>query len=285
MKKTIQYLQQKKQRGEKITMLTCYDYPTAQLEEKVGIDIIFVGDSVGTNVLGYENETLVTMDDMLHHLKAVRRGVKNSYLLADMPYKTYENIKDAEDHAKLFIENGADGIKLEGFKKDVIEHLSSLSIEITGHLGLTPQTVNEKKVQGSCAEEAIEIINNSIELEKVGLKILVLESVPERISEIITKILGIPVIGIAAGRYCDGQVQVVNDILGINVREFRHIKKYENLDNIISNAFCKYRNEVEEGIFPQKEHVFLIKKEELAKVKEWVNKNCQTLRNMHEKKT
>lgn len=271
MTSKINKILKKKDKKEIITMLTCYDYPTAIIEDKAGIDIIFVGDSVGTNVLGYQSEKEVTMQDMLHHLKAVRRGVKNAYLLVDMPYQSYTTKEQASQNAKLFIDAGADGVKIEGCCIDIVKHLNSQGIDVIGHLGCTPQTT-EKKVQGTTADKAIEIIKNSIELEQTGIKFLVLEAIPEKVAQIVQKLLQIPLIGIASGRYCDGQVLVINDLLGINDFKPRHVKQYERLSEKIFNAISKYKDEVKSKNFPQKEHVFLIKKEELEKIMRWIRK-------------
>lgn len=198
MKKTPESLQQKKLQQQKITALTCYDYPTAILEDYAGIDVIFVGDSVGTNILGYEDETQVTMSDIVHHLKAVRRGVKESYLLADLPYKSYETPQQALENAQRLVENGADCVKLEGLRKDVIECLIKENIQVCGHLGLMPQTHQKKAVQGKNFDQAKEIISNAIQLEKLGIFMLVLELVPEELGQVITNKLQIPTIGIGS---------------------------------------------------------------------------------------
>ena len=173
MKKYKDYLIQKKAEGTKVTMLTCYDYPTAVLQDAAGIDVIFVGDSVGTNMLGYTSETEVSMDDMIHHLKAVRRGVTNAYLLVDMPYKSYDTPKLALRNARTFVENGADGVKLEGMQENIIKYLVDNDIEVVGHLGLNPQFHKRRAVQGKTIEDATKLIEDSIALEKCGVIALV----------------------------------------------------------------------------------------------------------------
>jgi 3-methyl-2-oxobutanoate hydroxymethyltransferase len=249
MKKYKDYLIQKKAEGTKVTMLTCYDYPTAVLEDAAGIDVIFVGDSVGTNMLGYTSETEVSMDDMIHHLKAVRRGVTNAYLLVDMPYKSYDTPELALRNARIFVENGADGVKLEGMQEEVIKYLVNNDIEVVGHLGLNPQFHERRAVQGKTIEEATKLIEGSIALEKCGVVALVLELVPEEIGKILSQRLAIPVIGIGAGRFCDGQVQIVNDILGIPARKYKHVKKYQNYREQTENAFRQYAAEVKDSTF------------------------------------
>ncbi len=249
MKKTIQFLIDKNNNGEKISMLTCYDYATALMQEKAGIDMILVGDSVGTNVLGYKSVQEVTMEDMLHHTKAVSRGIKTSFVVGDMPYQSYKNIEQAVKNAKRFVEAGADGIKLEGNNFEIIKAIVNSGIVVIGHLGYTPQT---KKVglQGKDFGTAKQLILDSLELEKIGVFGLVLELVPQELAGIISDKLKIPTIGIGAGKLCDGQVLVVNDMLGLNSFNFKHNKKYLNLQNQILSVFANYKKEIEQNIFP-----------------------------------
>lgn len=268
MKKTIEYLINKKKLGEKITMLTCYDYPTAVIQEKAGIDIIFVGDSVGTNMLGYKSETEVTMDDMLHHLKAVRRGVENSFLPVDMPYKSYGTCDIALNNALLLIKAGAEAVKIEGRQEEVVEFLTSKKIDVIGHIGLTPQTHEKKRVKGKTFEQAKELYESAQSLQKAGIKLLVLEMVPEEVAKLISERLEIPTIGIAAGRYCDGQVQIINDLLGMTSRKLIHVKEYENYKESTYEAVRKYKEEVENLLFPQENNTRHMDVNELSKIKE-----------------
>ncbi|MDQ7092314.1 3-methyl-2-oxobutanoate hydroxymethyltransferase [Desulfosporosinus sp. PR] len=254
MKKTIDYLLNKKKMGQKITMLTCYDYPTAVIQENAGIDIIFIGDSVGTNMLGYQSATEVTMQDMLHHLKAVRRGVEKAFLLADMPYRSYETKEIALENAQLFIAAGADAVKLEGREEEVVEYLTKNKIDVIGHIGFTPQTHEKAAVQGKTREQAKELYESALSLEKSGLKLLVLEMVPEEVAGLISEHLTIPTIGIAAGRYCDGQVQVINDLLGMTPRKLVHVKEYADYKHSTFEAVKNYKDEVESRLFPQEKH-------------------------------
>lgn len=272
MKKTLDYLQQKKLQQQKITALTCYDYPTAILEDRAGIDIIFVGDSVGTNILGYEDETQVTMDDIVHHLKAVHRGVKESCILADLPYKSYETPQQALDNARHLVKNGADFVKLEGLQQDVIECLIEQDIKVCGHLGLTPQTQSQKAVQGKTFAQAQEIITNAIKLERLGIILLVLELVPEELGQITTSKLNIPTIGIGSGRFTDGQVLIVNDILGITPRKLRLAIKYQDYQNLTLETIEKYQKDVQEGNFPSLDNLRNMPKEELVQVQQWIEK-------------
>jgi 3-methyl-2-oxobutanoate hydroxymethyltransferase len=258
----------------KITMLTAYDYPTASLVDRAGVDIILVGDSLANVVLGLDSTTEVGMTEMLHHAKAVTRAVKNSMVLGDMPYSSYQvDPKEAVKNAERFIkEAGCNGIKLEWFKDclKVTESVSKAGIPVMGHIGLTPQTADQLggfKVQGKDAETAKCLIEEAIKLEEKGCFTLVLECVPDKISEIITKRLSIPTIGIGAGIHCDGQVLVINDMLGLFERYTpKFVKKYINLSPLILKAIEEYKNEVIQEKFPGQEHTFTIKEEELKKI-------------------
>jgi 3-methyl-2-oxobutanoate hydroxymethyltransferase len=269
-------LQAKKRAGLPITMLTCYDYPTARLQDRAGIDIVFVGDSVGTNVLGYASEREVTMADMLHHLRAVRRGVQRAYLLADLPYGAYATPALALDNARRLLEAGADGVKLEGGREQVatVEALVRQGIAVCGHIGYTPQTLGEPgrrpAVQGRRGAEAIALVESALALEQAGLALLVLELVPEPLARLITGRLTIPTIGIGAGRFCDGQVLVVNDVLGITPFRLKLAKRYQEYDATTLAAIEQYRHEVEHRLFPGEEHTFGMAADELAQVEEWL---------------
>lgn len=251
MPKNMNYLHLKKRNHQKITMLTCYDYPTAVLQDKAGLDIIFVGDSLGTNELGYEREISVTLDEIVHHLKAVRRGVRDAYLLADMPYKTYEDVDMALETARLLKSNGADGVKLEGIHEEIVSHLHKNGYEVWAHLGYNPQYHEKAKVQGKTFETAKILLEGAISLQDAGASMMVLELVPEELGQLITEKLNIPTIGIGAGRFTDGQVLIVQDMLGINSFELRHSKNYGNIGQIMLKAFQTYANDVESGEFPQ----------------------------------
>lgn len=267
MRKTLDVFLEFKKDGRKISMLTCYDYPTAVIQDRAGIDIIFTGDSVGTNVLGYKSEKEVTMDDMIHHLKAVRRGVSRSYLLVDMPYKSYDTPRIALENAKRFIQNGADGVKLEGVQIEVVRKLAKNGIEVVGHLGLNPQKHIKKKVKGKSFESAKKMTDDACKMEEAGIKMLVLELVPEEIGQLVTGKIDIPVIGIAAGRFCDGQVQIINDILGVTAFKYKHVKQYQNYNNMTYRAVKQYSDEVQNGLFPGEENVVHMKKEIFDKLK------------------
>jgi len=268
----INFLMSKKQVHQKITMLTCYDYPTALLEDKAGIDIIFVADSVGTNVLGYESATEVTMENMIHHLKAVRRGVTHAYLLVDMPYKSYDTPKIALENATTFLSHGADGVKLEGWseKEEVIKILAENNIEVCAHIGYNPQIHSRAWTHGVTFSKAKALIQSALTLENAGAKMIVLEMVSEEVSKIITEKLSIPTIGIGAGKFCDGQVLVINDMLGITALDLRHAKKYQNYQNLTFQAICQYKEEVENGVFPNEASVVSMDEQKLARVEKWL---------------
>jgi len=258
----------------KITMLTAYDYPIAELIDKAGIDMILVGDSLANVVLGLNSTTEIGMPEMLHHAKAVRRAVKNSLLIADMPYNSYQlNPKEALKNAQRFInEAGAQAVKLEWFERclEVTEQIVKANIPVMGHIGLTPQTIDKIggfKVQGKDAQTAQNLINQAIELEKKGCFSIVLECVPDKIAGLISDKIRIPTIGIGAGASCDGQVLVINDMLGLFSRHTpKFVKKYADLSSLITKAVNDFKNEVLQEKFPSKEHSFSIKEEEFKKI-------------------
>ncbi|OPJ56273.1 3-methyl-2-oxobutanoate hydroxymethyltransferase [Alkalithermobacter paradoxus] len=263
-----------KQRNEKITMLTGYDYSTAKLIDEAGIECILVGDSLGMVVLGYESTLEVTVDDIIHHCKAVARGTKNAFIVGDMPFLSYHiNIEETIKNAGRIIQEGkAHGVKLEGGVEvvDKIKAITNAQIPVMGHIGLTPQSINMFggfKVQGKSEEQAKKIINDAIELEKAGVFAIVLEGIPEKLAQIITDKLTIPTIGIGAGKYCDGQVLVTNDMLGM-FSDFtpKFVKKYSNLKDAIISSTKEYISEVKSSAFPSKEHTFSINEEVLEKL-------------------
>jgi len=261
---TVQDIFEKKKGGEKITMLTAYDYPTGSMLDEAGVDIILVGDSLGMVVLGYKDTLSVTMDDMIRHSQAVRRGVKNAFLIGDMPYKSFDNPKDALKNAKRFIEEaGCDGVKLENQEESSFasaEAIIKSGIAVQGHLGLTPQSAEKLggfKVQGRAPEAAQKIIDNARRLEKMGCFSIVLECGPAYLGKMVTHTVSIPTIGIGAGIDCDGQVLVIHDMVGLFERFTpKFVKKYINLAPNIKDATRQYIKEVKEGKFPTKEHSF-----------------------------
>lgn len=274
MKNTVSTLLSQKQNGDKITMLTSYDYSTAKLIDEAGVNTILVGDSLGTVILGYEDTLPVTMEDMIHHTRAVTRGAKNALVIADMPFMSYQtSVCDAVKNAgRLIKEGGAQAVKLEGGAavKEQIKAIVNASIPVVGHIGLTPQSINTFggfKVQGKSEESARKIIEDAKIIEEAGAFMLVMECVPERLAKIITESVNIPTIGIGAGKYCDGQVLVYQDMLGM-FTDFvpKFVKKYADVGEIMKNAFSEYIKEVKSGAFPAEEHTFKIDDEVIKKL-------------------
>ncbi len=253
---------QKKARGEPITMLTAYDYPTAMAMDKAGIDSILVGDSLAMVVLGYENTLPVTMDEMLHHARAVARGAKSSLLVGDMPFMSYQvSVEDAVRNAGRFLQQGGmDAVKLEGGREraDAVRAIVGAGIPVMGHLGLTPQSVHQLggfRAQGKTASAAKRLLEDAKMLEEAGAFSLVLESVPSRLAETISKQISIPTIGIGAGAGCDGQVLVTHDLLGLFERFTpKFVKQYANFHAEMNKAFLEYIDDVETKRFPAQEH-------------------------------
>jgi len=273
-KVTIAALQKKKESGQKITMMTAYDYPTASLVDQAGIDTILVGDSLGMVMLGYDSTVPVTMDEMIHHCKAVTRGAKSSFVIGDMPFMSYQtSIPDAIYNAGRFIKEAAcDSVKLEGGTEmaPVVKAIVDMGIPVCGHIGLTPQTATKLsgfKVQGKDAESAKELLQSARDLEEAGAFIIVMECIPDMLATRITKELSIPTIGIGAGKDCDGQVLVYHDLVGLFERFTpKFVKQYVNLSPQIRDALVQFKKEVEKGTFPGPEHSFAMKAEEADKI-------------------
>ena len=260
---TVNTLRRKAQNGQVISMLTAYDYPTALAIDQAGIDSILVGDSLGMVVLGYENTLPVTMDDMLHHCKAVARGSQYALLVGDMPFMSYQaSVNDAVRNAGRFLQTaGMDAVKLEGGRErlDAITAILAAGIPVMGHLGLTPQSVNQLggfRPQGRDAQAARRLLEDALALQDAGCFSIVLESVPTRLASLISEQLEIPTVGIGAGDGCDGQVLVTHDLLGLFERFTpRFVKRYANLYTLMQAAFAEYKIEVEAGDFPAQEHM------------------------------
>lgn len=270
MKQTTDFLKMKEE-NEKIVMLTAYDYPSAKLAEQAEVDVILVGDSLGMVVLGYDSTIPVTMEDMIHHTKAVKRGAPNTFIVVDMPFMSYHlSLRDTMiNGAKLIQETGANAVKLEG-GDGVFESISALTragIPVVAHLGLTPQSVGVLggyKVQGKSTEAAQKLIDDAIRCEEAGAFSVVLECVPKQLSQIIQERLSIPTIGIGAGVDCDGQVLVFHDVLKYGVeRTPTFVKQYVDSNELISSGLSSYVTEVKRGLFPAQQHSFSMKDEEL----------------------
>ena len=266
MRVTINEIKEMKKRKAKIPMLTAYDYVTAKIVDEADVPLILVGDSLGMVLLGYDSTIPVTMEEMIHHTKAVVRGAKKSLIIGDMPFMTYHvTVSDALYNAARFIqEGGAQAVKLEGGEivAEKVKRLVECGIPVMGHIGLTPQSVHQLggfKVRGKAAEEAKKLLNDARILEEAGAFAIVLECTPAPLSKLITEKLSIPTIGIGAGPDCDGQVQVVSDILGLYT-EFvpKHAKQYARLAGEIRTAVSSYVSEVKSSSFPTMEQSYTI---------------------------
>lgn len=266
MKNTVVTFQKAKECGEKLSMLTAYDYSTAKLVDNAGINSILVGDSLGMTMLGYENTLSVTMEDMIHHTAAVTRGAKNALVVADMPFMSYQaSVYDAVVNAgRLIKEGGAQAVKLEGGTEfcDSIRAIVNASIPVMAHLGLTPQSIHAFggfKVQGKGEAAAQKLLDEARAVEKAGAFAVVLECVPQKLAARISKELSIPTIGIGAGAGCDGQVLVYQDMLAL-FSDFKpkFVKYFANIGEEMTEAFRRYDKEVKEGTFPAQEHTFQI---------------------------
>lgn len=266
MKNTVITFQEAKKRKEKLSMLTAYDYSTAKLIDAAGINAILVGDSLGMTMLGYENTLSVTMEDMIHHTAAVTRGTKDTLVVADMPFMSYQtSVYDAVFNAgRLIKEGGAQAVKLEGGTEfcDHIRAIVNASIPVMAHLGLTPQSIHALggfKVQGKEEAAAQKLLDSARAVEKAGAFAVVLECVPEKLAARITQELSIPTIGIGAGAGCDGQVLVYQDMLAL-FTDFKpkFVKHFAHIGEAMTQAFQEYDKEIKEGTFPAKEHTFQI---------------------------
>ena len=274
MKNTVVTFKEAKQKGEKLTMLTAYDYSTAKLIDQAGVNSILVGDSLGNVILGYEDTISVTMEDMIHHGAAVARGAKNALVVVDMPFMSYQtSVYDAVVNAgRLMKEGRAGAVKLEGGVEvcPQIEAITAAGIPVVAHLGLTPQSINAfggHKVQGKTESAAKKILEDAKAVEVAGAFALVLGCVPAKLAELVTKSISIPTIGIGAGNVCDGQVLVYQDMLGM-FSDFtpKFVKKFANVGEVMTNAFKEYIKAVGNGTFPGKEHEYTLSDDVLEKL-------------------
>lgn len=263
-KKTILDIQKMKIGGEKITMLTCYDYPTARIMDSCGIDVILVGDSVGVVFSGYENTLPVTIEEMLYHTRAVVRANPKALIVADMPFMSYQiSISEARLNAgRMVKEGGAAAVKIEGGTNisSTIKALVDIDIPVVGHIGLTPQSIHRMggyRVQGKKLEQADKLLEDAVAVEAAGAFAVVLEGIPQALAKRITESISIPTIGIGAGSDCDGQVLVIHDILGLCEKYSpKFVKKYADARGLIAEAVTAYINDVKSGDFPLEEHSF-----------------------------
>lgn len=269
-KVTVRTLLEKKQGGEKIVAVTAYDYPTALLVDEAGVDFVLVGDSLANVVLGYESTLPVTMEEMRHHVRAVRRGLQRSLLVADMPFLSYQcSVARAVENAGLFLKDGAEAVKLEGGTEPILQvarALVEVGIPVMGHLGFTPQWIHQfggARIRGRRGEEALALVEAAEALQEAGCFALVLELIPEEVAGLITERLSIPTIGIGSGARCDGQILVLHDLLGLTPGWApRHAKRYVELGELIRHAIATYAKEVREGLFPMPEHTTKMAPEE-----------------------
>ncbi len=274
MKKTVSTFQDAKKNGEKITMLTAYDYSTAKLMDEAGIDSILIGDSMGNVILGYEDTLSVTMEDMIHHTAAVARGAKDALIVGDMPFMSYQaSVYDAVVNAgRLMKEGRANAVKLEGGAGVCrqIKAITEAGIPVVAHLGLTPQSINAfggYKVQGKSETTAKKLLEDAFAVQEAGAFAVVLECVPEKLAKIITEKLDIVTIGIGAGNGCDGQVLVYQDMLGMFTDYVpKFVKQFAQVGDIMKKAFADYKKEVSEGIFPAQEHSYKIDDDVIEKL-------------------
>ena len=275
MHKTVQDIINMKKERKKISVITSYDYTLASLCDKAGIDVLLVGDSAGMVMLGYENTISVTMDQMCMFTEAVSRARKNSLLIADLPFMSYQaSIEDAINNSGRLIKAGADAVKLEGgsIMAETISAIVDVGIPVMGHIGLQPQTTilsEGYKVQGKTKDSAMKLIEDAKELEDAGVFSIALEMVSHEVSQIISETVNIPIIGIGSGVNCDGQVLVVQDLLGMYDKiKPKFAKRYMNLSEDIVKSLEEYRSDVESGAFPAKENSFSMNEEELKKLRE-----------------
>lgn len=274
MKKTVLTFAEAKAKGEKLTMLTAYDYSTAKLMDEAGVDSILVGDSLGNVVLGYEDTLSVTVDDMIHHGAAVSRGAKDALVVIDMPFMSYQtSVYDAVMNAgRLMKEGRANAVKLEGGKAvcPQIKAITEAGIPVVAHVGLTPQHINAFggfKVQGKSEDAAKAFIEDALAVEEAGAFAVVFECVPEKLATLVTQKLSIPTIGIGAGAGCDGQVLVYADMLGM-FSDFtpKFVKRYAETGKIMTDAFKAYISEVKEGSYPEDKHTYAMNDDVIEKL-------------------
>ena len=270
-KTTVASLRENKRNREPITCLTAYDYPAARLVDEAGIDVILVGDSLAMTVLGYENTLSVTVDEMLHHVRAVRRGVKHALLIADMPFGSYHaSAEDAVRNATRFMKDGAEAVKIEGGEKraDLIRRIIDAEIPVAGHIGLTPQSVNVMggyKVQGKSLADIEQLMRDAVALDRAGVACIYLEGIPREVAGMITAEIGTPTIGIGAGPDCDGQVLVFHDILNLTFAPAgKFVRQYGDAAELVKNAVRGFREDVRSRQYPADRESYHLPKETKA---------------------
>ncbi len=251
-----------KSAGEKIAMLTAYDAPTARAQEAAGVDLILVGDSVGTNMLGYASEKEVQLADIAHHTRAVRRGAPNTFVVSDLPYATCDTPAEAAANARVLVEAGADMVKFEGALPDVVRAIKAAGVAVCCHLGLEPQSHEEKRLKGKTAADARKLVSDAQALDAAGMDMLVLELIPEEVADAVTRAVKAPTIGIGGGRHTDGQVLVIVDVLGFTDAAFKHNRRYAEVGKAMREAAAAYVADVHSGAFPAEANAFRMPKDE-----------------------
>ncbi len=242
---------------EKIIMLTAYDYQIAKILDEINIDLILVGDSLGMVVQGHSNTKSVTMMDMIYHIKAVARGAKNTPIIGDMPINSCNTTRDGLENARKFMDAGAHGVKIEGNKPELTRTLLEAGIPVMGHVGMLPQMAETYRVKGKKPEEAEKIFQDALDLDKLDVFSIVLECIPKSLAKKITENVKTPTIGIGAGKYCDGQVLVINDMLGLDESfKPKYVKRYAILNKVITDAVARFVKEVSAGKYPDEEHTY-----------------------------
>lgn len=247
----------RKKGKEKIVMLTAYDYQIAKILDETGIDLILVGDSLGMVVQGHKDTKSVTINDMIYHTKAVARGARNTPIIGDMPINSCDTVEDGLRNARQFLEAGAQGVKIEGNRPKIVKSLMDAGIPVMGHVGMLPQMAGTYRVKGKKTEEAEEILRDALELDKLGVFSIVLECIPKSLAKRITEGVKAPTIGIGAGKHCDGQVLVINDLLGLDESfKPKFVKRYAHLNKVIVDAVADFVEEVSSGKYPDDDHTY-----------------------------
>ncbi len=270
VKKNLQFLNEKKSRKAKITMLSCYDYPTALLAEQAGVDIILVGDSVGTKMLGYKSPNQVTMEDMIHHIKAVRRGIKNSYLMGDLPLSSVQSPAQALRDARIFLDHGADGVKIEVFETEIVSHLSENGIEVC--VDLIYPFLQQRESQKSVVKLLADYVAIAVDHQRHGAALLVFTMTPEEIAELAAEQLKIPTIGVGSGKYTDGQVLIATEMLGMTKATLYYNKRYDTFEERTLKAMQQFVNEVTNSEFPTEQNSHHVGEDQLKEVKELIRR-------------
>lgn len=275
MKKTARSFIQQKSAASPIAMLTAYDCPTARIIDECGVDAVLVGDSVGDTVLGYEDIKDVTMDDMVHHTAAVARGVKNAFVIGDMPYRSYATPACALANAKRLVKCGAQAVKMEGGAKlaPIVRSLRRNRISVCGHIGYLPQSAPRPRVVGKTIAEAKALVADALALQDAGVFMIVLELIPAELARAVTRLLRVPTIGIGAGPYCDGQVQVFHDMAGLSPVIFRHVKMFAKGKEALSAGVLQYVKEVKKGTFPTIQNASSMAEDVECELEKWISNN------------